>query len=184
MTGRRVAFGREDAPPAELADAVAASCAVPGFYRPVEIGRRPYVDGGVCSLSNLDVVATEGLDLVLCLNPGSSRAPGGGARATLRAAAGRRLGREARKVRAAGAEVVLVQHTADDLAIMGPKRVRAERLYNALFPDLPDEQANRLLITTISALRHRLRKAAGLSRTHDPDPILHALRVSACSPNS
>jgi DNA-binding SARP family transcriptional activator len=58
------------------------------------------------------------------------------------------------------------------LAIMGPKRVRAERLYNALFPDLPDEQANRLLITTISALRHRLRKAAGLSKTHDPDPIL------------
>jgi DNA-binding SARP family transcriptional activator len=58
------------------------------------------------------------------------------------------------------------------LAIMGPKRVRAERLYNVLFPDLPDEQANRLLITTISALRHRLRKAAGLSKTHDPDPIL------------
>jgi hypothetical protein len=28
------------------------------------------------------------------------------------------------------------------------------------------------LITTISALRHRLRKAAALSKTHDPDPIL------------
>ena len=31
--------------------AVAASCAIPGFYRPVKIGRRRYVDGGVCSAS-------------------------------------------------------------------------------------------------------------------------------------
>lgn len=58
------------------------------------------------------------------------------------------------------------------LAVMGPRQVRAERLYNALFRDMPDEQANRLLITTVSALRHRLRKAAGLSKTHDADPIL------------
>ena len=35
--GRRVAFGREDAPTCDLAEAVAASCAIPGFYRPVEI---------------------------------------------------------------------------------------------------------------------------------------------------
>ena len=33
-------------PPAEVADAVAASCAIPGFYRPVKIGGRRYVDGG------------------------------------------------------------------------------------------------------------------------------------------
>ena len=145
VTGRRVAFGREDAPPAELADAVAASCAIPGFYRPVEIGRRPYVDGGVCSLSNLDVVATEGLDLVLCLNPGSSRAPGGGPRATLRAAAGRRLGREARRVRAAGAEVVLVQPTADDLAVMGPNPMSRRRRYEII------ATARR---TTAAQLRH------------------------------
>src|SRR6185312_2209531 len=40
-TGRRVAFGRDDAPPATLADAVAASCAIPGFYHPVTVaGRR------------------------------------------------------------------------------------------------------------------------------------------------
>ena len=59
-TGRRVAFGRADAPPASLADAVAASCAIPGFYRPVEIAGRRYVDGGVASTSNLDMLAAEG----------------------------------------------------------------------------------------------------------------------------
>ena len=142
-TGRRVAFGRADAPPADLADAAAASCAIPGFYRPVEIGGRRYVDGGVCSLSNLDVVADEGLDLVICLNPGSSWAAGG-ARGALRAAAGRRLGREARKVRERGAEVVLLQPTAEDLAVMGANPMSRARRHATI------ETAMR---TTAAALR-------------------------------
>ena len=71
-TGKRVPFGRTDSPPATVADAVAASCAIPGFYRPVKIGGRRYVDGGVCSASNLDLLAGRGLDLVICLNPLSS----------------------------------------------------------------------------------------------------------------
>jgi len=54
-TGRRTAFGRADAPPAHIRDAVAASCAIPAFYHPVKIGGRKYVDGGVCSPSNLDL---------------------------------------------------------------------------------------------------------------------------------
>ena len=40
-TGRRVAFGRDGAPEAELADAVAASCAIPGIYHPVDDRRPP-----------------------------------------------------------------------------------------------------------------------------------------------
>src|SRR3954471_8854767 len=36
-TGRRTAFGRNDAPPAHIRDAVAASCAIPAFYHPVKI---------------------------------------------------------------------------------------------------------------------------------------------------
>ena len=39
-TGRRVAFGRDDAPRALLSDAVTASCAIPGWYAPVR-HRRP-----------------------------------------------------------------------------------------------------------------------------------------------
>src|SRR5204862_400696 len=61
-TGKRVPFGRVDAPTAHVADAVAASCAIPGFFRPVQIGGRPYVDGGVCSASSLDLLAGCGLD--------------------------------------------------------------------------------------------------------------------------
>ncbi len=58
-TGRRVAFGRPERPTAELADAVAASCAIPGFYHPVTIGGRRYVDGGIYSASNMDLLRSE-----------------------------------------------------------------------------------------------------------------------------
>ena len=132
-TGRRVAFGRDDAPPASLADAVAASCAIPGFYRAVEIGDRRYVDGGVASTSNLDVLAEAELDLVICLNPTSSlhaaqqRRPAERAAAVLRQASGRRLGREARRVRAAGTEVVLIQPAIQDLDAMGTNLMSGRR---------------------------------------------------------
>ncbi len=125
-TGQRIAFGRDDAPEADLADAVAASCAIPGFYRPVEIGGRRYVDGGMYSTSNLDILRDEGLDLVVCLNPTSSLHPpqawnplDWGAR-LWRRASGRRLGSEAKKLRARSVDVVLIQPVAEDLAAMGP----------------------------------------------------------------
>jgi NTE family protein len=132
-TGRRVAFGRDDAPSASLADAVAASCAIPGFYRPVEIAGRRYVDGGVASTSNLDVLAGKGLDLVICLNPTSSlhapqpRTLGERTAAVLRAASGRRLGSEAKRVRASGTEVILTQPTVQDLDAMGTNLMSAKR---------------------------------------------------------
>ena len=121
-----MAFGRSDSPPAELADAVAASCAIPGFYHPVEIDGRRYVDGGLFSTSNLDIVTRERLDLVICLNPTSSLHP---ARAwnpaewisgAIRGTTGRQLGGEARILREMGTHVVLVQPTREDLDAMGP----------------------------------------------------------------
>ena len=66
--------------------AVAASCAIPGFYRSVRIGDRRYVDGGVHSTSNLDLLAGEGLDLVICLNPTSSLYPSVGLNSSNRCA--------------------------------------------------------------------------------------------------
>src|SRR5947209_6914560 len=125
-TGRRVAFGRADAPRAELADAVAAPCAIPGFSRPVGIGGRRYVDGGLWSTSNLDIVRNSGLDLVVCLNPTSSMHPPfawnpvARLSAAARSVSGRRLGSEARTLRARGTKVVLIQPTQRDHEVMGP----------------------------------------------------------------
>src|SRR4051812_9765257 len=129
-TGRRVPFGRADAPPADLADAVAASCAIPGIYQPVTIGGRRFVDGGIYSVSNLDLLRNEGLDLVICLNPTSTlhpiRAlnPRDAFNLVFQRAAGRRLGSEAKKLRAAGTEVALIQPIREDLEAMGPNLMR------------------------------------------------------------
>jgi len=124
-TGRRVVFGRRGAPRAKLEDAVAASCAIPGFYRPVRIGGRLYVDGGLWSTSNLDVLRGRKLDLVICLNPTSTLHPLRAANPfdafslVFNRASGRRLGAEAKRLRAEGTEVVLVQPTQRDLETMG-----------------------------------------------------------------
>lgn len=68
---RRVAFGTEEAPEVSLREAVAASSAVPFVYEPVEIDGRWYVDGGVGSGTNVDLVlgSPEPLDLVVVLAP-------------------------------------------------------------------------------------------------------------------
>lgn len=68
-TGKRVVFGAPGAPAASVADAVAASCAVPAVFAPVSIDGRRYVDGGVWSPSNLDAAPIEAGDRVLCLLP-------------------------------------------------------------------------------------------------------------------
>jgi len=137
-TGRRVAFGRADAPPAELPDAVAASCCIPGFYRSVRIGGRRYVDGGVRSTSNLDVLRDEGLDLVIALNPTSSladgavRSIGGLVSARWRAASGRRLGSEAKVLRDRGVDVALIQPIEHDLEVMGPNLMSSKRRHQVV----------------------------------------------------
>jgi NTE family protein len=126
-TGRRIPFGRADAPPADLTDAVAASCAIPAFYHPVTIGGRRYVDGGIYSTSNLDLLRDERLDLAICLNPTSTLHPPRAAinprewfNLAMRNASGRRLGSESKKLRDRGTEVVLIQPTDEDLEAMGP----------------------------------------------------------------
>jgi len=69
--GARVVFGTTEAPEVCIADAVAASSAVPLVFRPHLIGDDLYVDGGVSSGTHADVVLGHGrpLDLVLVVAP-------------------------------------------------------------------------------------------------------------------
>jgi NTE family protein len=132
-SGRRTPFGRIDMPHVDVAEAVAASCAIPGFYRPVRINGRRYVDGGVCSASNLDLVAGRGLDLVICMNPLSGsggpalRDPLGWLPTLSRVANRRRLEHEERKVRRFGTRVAIIEPTTEDHAAMGLNWMSAER---------------------------------------------------------
>jgi NTE family protein len=68
---RRVVFGRDSTP--SLPSAVLASCAVPGYFRPVVVDGATYIDGGVRSPTNADVLRGEDLDLVIIISPMSGR---------------------------------------------------------------------------------------------------------------
>ena len=69
-------FGAPGAPDASVTEAVLASCAVPWVFRPVEIGGREYVDGGVWSVTNLDAAPAGRDTQVLCLDVISGLDPG------------------------------------------------------------------------------------------------------------
>lgn len=62
-TGERLVFGGDD--PGALdgpGPAIAASCAVPSYFRPVRAAGRRCIDGGAVSHSNIDVVDETGLE--------------------------------------------------------------------------------------------------------------------------
>ncbi len=68
-------FGREGAPRASLPDAVIASCSIPGWYEPAIIGGRRYVDGGVRSVTSLDMLGGTDVQDVYALAPTASTEP-------------------------------------------------------------------------------------------------------------
>lgn len=68
-TAERVVFGRGELRGIPISDAVAASCAIPGFFEPYVIGGRDYVDGGVGFTGHADLAAEAGADVVVVINP-------------------------------------------------------------------------------------------------------------------
>jgi NTE family protein len=117
--GRRVVFGRDLRVP--LGDALAASCAIPGIFRPVAIGKSTYVDGAVHSPTNADLLDRSGLDVVIVLSPmsGSRSAHGHGPNQLLRAACAARLARERQSLERSGTAVVVIEPDASTLEAMG-----------------------------------------------------------------
>jgi NTE family protein len=116
--GRLVVFGRDsDAP---MANAVAASCAIPGFFRPVEIDGENFVDGGAHSPTNADLLRREAPALVIVSSPMSYA---GAARLTgvtpVRRWSRLLLDGETYLLRRSNAEVVAFQPTQADIAVMG-----------------------------------------------------------------
>ena len=124
--GQRVVFGRDVQ--ASLSDAVSASCAIPGYYAPVGIDGRRYVDGGMWSLHNADLLAGLGLDLVVISAPMSTanRAPSDRG-SFLRLPVRHALDRQVRAIRASGTRVVVIQPDARLTSVMGTSTMRMAR---------------------------------------------------------
>jgi NTE family protein len=81
--GRRVVFGRDGAPTVDVGSAVAASCAIPAYFAPIEIDGVQYIDGGVHSPTNADLLAGRDLDMVVVSSPMSVDLRSAGARVDL-----------------------------------------------------------------------------------------------------
>lgn len=125
--GRRTVFGR-DVVDADLATAVEASSAIPGYFAPVEHGGATYVDGGVHSPTNADLAAGLGFDIVVISSPMSGtraalRAGWTGARPLHRAT----LAREVRAVRRDGTRVLVLQPGPEVVAAVGPSSMDPAR---------------------------------------------------------
>jgi NTE family protein len=124
-TGRRVPFGRAGQPTATMAEAVMASCSIPGWYQPLLINGRRYVDGGALSPTSLDLLADAGLDEVFVLAPMISfdydEPPTvvGRLERRFRRAMTKRVLREAGKVRRRGSTVTLLGPGREDLEAIG-----------------------------------------------------------------
>lgn len=126
--GARVVFGR-DVHDADLGTAVQASSAIPGYFEPVEHDGARYVDGGVHSPTNADLVAGLGFDIVVVSSPmsgtrGALRRPTWTGARTLHGAA---LAREVRRIRAAGTPVLVLQPDAEVVDVVGPNSMDASR---------------------------------------------------------
>jgi NTE family protein len=119
--GRRVVLGRPGRRP-PLPDAVAASCAIPGFFRPVLLDGEPHIDGGVHSPTNADVLLDDApFDLVLVSSPMSrqGRRPRLAPDQAMRAWAGALLDAEAARLRRRGVPVLAFQPDPGVLERMG-----------------------------------------------------------------
>ena len=137
-SGRRVVFGETGAPEASLAQAVAASCAIPGFFEPVSINGRRYVDGGLHSFCNLDLLEASDLDVVICLSAMTTHrhpdesSPLQRAFHSLLGLAKEQLDRQVSALMNQGVDVVVVEPTAKDHAAMGVNLMDAGRWRSVL----------------------------------------------------
>jgi NTE family protein len=135
-SGRRVMLGAPGAPPATVADAVLASCAVPWLFAPVEIGGREYVDGGVWSPTNLDAAPGGRGARVLCLAPTAGPSTPRSAAGALRAITAAAITTEEMALRARGMRPRTIVPDAASVEAMGTDLMDAapsEQVLDAAF---------------------------------------------------
>jgi len=128
--GRRVVFGRPGSAPVPLHLAIAASCAVPGYFAPVDIDGHSYVDGGAHSPTNAAILRARSLSLVVVISPMSGPGPRlpTNLSEALRWHAARMVRREVAALRAHGTPVVVFRPGREEQAVMGDDFMSRERV--------------------------------------------------------
>jgi predicted acylesterase/phospholipase RssA len=68
-SGRQIVFGTPEEKDVRISQAITASCAIPTFFRPVQIGSRYFIDGVYSGLRHLEIVLERGARLAIYVNP-------------------------------------------------------------------------------------------------------------------
>ncbi len=192
-TGRRIVFGRDgiaelpgarhlpggvgaDRPSAgrqpvlgavELADAVRASCSIPGWYPPAMVGGVPYIDGGAVSNASVDVLRDTGIDEAYVFAPMASLEPDDPQTAAarlerrIRRAITKRIVADAAALRATGVHVCLVTPGSADLQAMGA---------NLMNPVRRSEVLESARVTAATQVRRQLAPSRGQRRASRRGP--------------
>lgn len=132
--GELVVFGR-DRTDVDVGSATEASSAIPGFFRPVWIDGHKYVDGGVHSHTNADLLKDHDLDVIVIVAPMSVNNPtdalltaNGGLRLFWR----NQLAGEVKALRAVGQQVIVIEPNGDEVRAMGPTLMDPTRVVNVV----------------------------------------------------
>ena len=104
--------------------ALSASCAVPGYFAPVVIQGDTYVDGGIHSPTNADLLAPADLDLVVVVSPMSGAANPRSVDGIVRRRAGR-VTRQLRLLRAHGLIQKVAKTHRYQLTVQGRQTITA-----------------------------------------------------------
>jgi len=132
--GARVVFGL-DRTDVDVGTAVEASSAIPGFFRPVWIEENRYVDGGVHSPINADLLVGAGLDLVVVVAPMSIEDASGAVRTLngpVRMFWRNQVRSEVDEMREAGENVLLIEPNLAEAKAMGPTMMDPTRIVNVV----------------------------------------------------
>jgi len=143
-SGQRVVFGQAGSPPVGLAEAVVASCSIPGWFPPARVGERRFVDGGTLSNTNLDLLCAgelpggKPLDEVYVLAPSAARGYDKPSSVMGRLERGyrhlvtRQMLQEVIKVRKDGTKVTILCPGPEDLEALGANLMDPSRRVDVL----------------------------------------------------
>lgn len=163
--GRRRVFGRTHIPNDGLRTAVAASCAVPGYFAPVFVDGEPYIDGGIRSASNADTLRLQRLDLVIALSPMSTVAklPRYSLERVVRERTGRQIREELRMLERHGMQTMLLEpgeevleHVSTDFM----SEENAQKIVAAAFMETGQQLRERERVEAADRIRGRRHAAA------------------------
>jgi len=172
--GELVVFGR-DRTDVSVATATEASSAIPAYFKPVLIDGERYVDGGVHSASNADLLVDQNLDVVVIVSPMSGRSVSSMARSVngvMRIAVKNRLKREVARLEETSTEVLLIEPSLEEMRAMGPTLMDPTKVVNTV---LQTSSAARTALTEeqVGDKLDLLRKAADAHPSPPDTPLPH-----------